>query len=107
MLNDIVWVHADHEPEKDGIITDVKSSDLSSIYNEDDWEDQDFVESIHNKFPNWYLVKMLGFSASNMTEVEEWCSANTKFGKFQKVGWDSGCSYSVGVVFESAKDALF
>lgn len=106
MTEDIVWVHAYHEPEKDGVIADGTSNDLASIYDEDDWEDQDFVESIHNKFPNWYLVKMLGFNASTMTPVEEWCNANVKFGSFKKVGWDSGCSYSVGVVFESSKDAM-
>lgn len=112
-MSDITWV--DYF-DKDGIIDALSPEDLeteeseqnslSEIYDEDDFEDGDFAPSINSKFPGWYLVRMYGFNWMSMVEVKEWCQDNTKFGSWEAVGWSTGCSSSVGVVFESPKDAM-
>lgn len=106
MTKDITWLHGYHEPDKDGLIVDSSEINVATIYDDDDWEDQDYEDSIHKKFPNWYLVKMTGFTTATFVQVEPWLKENCHFGQYQRVGWDTGCSYSVGVVFESAKDAM-
>ena len=102
-MSEITWV--DYF-DKDGIIGTESDTDLSEIYEEDEFEDEDFAPSINSKFPGWYLVRMYGFNWMTMGEVKEWCSGNTKFGSWEAVGWTTGCSSSVGVVFESPKDAM-
>ena len=106
MNNEIVWLWDDMVP--DGKISPEKPvdpSDGDSLFEDDEWEDDDFVQTINDKFPNWYLVKMLGFSSSTFGPVLKWCEQNVK-AEWKQVGWESGCSYSVGVVFESARDAM-
>jgi hypothetical protein len=103
MNNDVTWLWDDLGYHDGQISEDVETSNL---FEEDEWEDGDFVESIHKKFPNWYLVKMLGFSWSTFIPVEEWCKENVKHGEWKKVGWETGCSYSVGVVFSHSRDAM-
>ena len=105
MTKDIEWLADDSEPDNDGVIT----SDIgkySEVWNEDDWEDGDFQPSIAAKYPGWYLVKLVGFTQYSFGKVDPWLVDNVKFGQYNKVGWDSGCSYSVGVVFESPRDAM-
>ena len=94
-MTDITWF----EPE-------YNDSDLDALWDDDDWEDADFEKTINAKYPNWYLVKLPAFNALTIKTIEPWLDDNVKYGKFEKVGWSSGCSYSVGVVFESGKDAM-
>lgn len=98
------WFAEDFEPQQDGIIP--PEPVLNPMYEDDIWEDSDFQQSINVKYPGWYLVKMTGFTAATYDEVEPWLDEHVKFGQYRKVGWDSGCSYSVGVVFEHGRDAM-
>lgn len=100
---DIQWFDEMFEPNKDGFLD---PNAPNALYEEDDWEDGDFNSKIHDQYPGWFLVKITGFIAKTFIEIEPWLNENVKFGAFKKVGWDSGCSYSVGVVFESSKDAM-
>ncbi len=75
------------------------------IFTDDDWEDSYFVESIAKKYPGWHLVKLIGFNEKSFEEVSEWLIDNIK-GSYNKEGWRSECSYSIGVVFKSPKDAM-
>lgn len=101
------WFDCDLEPESDGTLTEEAGKDLmNSLYEEDEFPDGEFVASIHAKYPNWYLIRITGFIAATFVEMKPWLDDNVKFGQYKKVGWDSGCSSSVGVVFESPKDAM-
>jgi hypothetical protein len=104
MTDNITWLDIDYEPMKDGIVEAEPAT--NPMFEEDEWEDGDFQHSIHAKFPNWYLVKMTGFTAVTYAEVAPWLEENVKFGKYERVGWSDGCSTSVGVVFEHGRDAM-
>jgi hypothetical protein len=74
---------------------------------EDTWEVGDFQTGINDRFPGWYLIKMPSYSSRTFQVVRDWLADdNVHFGSYEAVGWDSGCSYGLGVVFESAKDAM-
>lgn len=105
MTDDIKWFPDFAEPDKDGLVS-AEPSDYSEIFDEDDWEDGDFQPSINAKYPGWYLVKLPSFTRHTFSKVDPWLVDSVKFGQYSKVGWDSGCSYSVGVVFESPRDAM-
>jgi hypothetical protein len=101
------WFYDPMEPAEDGQLTQEGQRELmSELYEEDEFPDGEFVESIHSKYPGWYLVRITGFISSTFTQMKPWLDENVKFGQFKKVGWDSGCSSSVGVVFQSPKDAM-
>ena len=109
-MSEVTWVEYFSQ---DGIIAaetpeqaEAAERELNELYEEDDFEDSDFSPSINVKFPGWYLVRMFGFTWQTMGEVKEWCTTNTRFGGWEAVGWASGCSSSVGVVFENPKDAM-
>jgi hypothetical protein len=97
------WFDCDLEPESDGILS---KANLDAMFEEDEFPDGDFVQSIHAKYPDWYLVRVTGFIAATFMQMKPWLDSNVKFGQYKKVGWDSGCSSSVGVVFENPKDAM-
>lgn len=108
MNNDnMIWAEdalGPHNLEADGKIK--PATRRSVMFEEDDLEDEDFEINLQQTYPGWYFVKMVGFSVQSFLEVEPWLESNVAHGDYQRVGWDSGCSYSVGVVFESAKDAM-
>jgi len=109
-MSDVTWVDyfatdgviAPQTPEQ----AQAEEAERNELFEEDDFEDADFAPSINSKFPGWYLVRMFGFTWSNMGEIKTWCEECTSFGGWEAVGWSSGCSTSVGVVFESPKDAM-
>ncbi len=76
------------------------------LFENDDWEDSAFPTRIANEFPGWHQLKISGFTSNKLREVREWCTENVTRGGWKDVGWSSGCSYSVGVVIENAKDAM-
>jgi hypothetical protein len=82
--------------------------DIDEMYEEDEWEDSDFQESISKQYPGWYLVKLPGFTAQMFHNVKTWLAedGNVNYGRFETVGWSSGCAYSVGVIFQSGRDAM-
>lgn len=105
MKQDIDWLEEVSEPDTDGVVT-ADPAAYSEIFYEDDWEDADFQPTIASKYPGWYLVKLPNFTQRTFDQVDPWLVDNVKFGQYSKVGWDSGCSYSVGVVFELSRDAM-
>jgi hypothetical protein len=78
----------------------------SALFEEDDIEDPDFEVNLREKYQGWYFVKLVGFTTRSFEEIGPWLTENVRFGKYDQVGWESGCSYSVGVVFEHPKDAM-
>lgn len=113
-MSDITWVDyfsedgeiAAETPEQQASEAQRHADAISELFEEDDFEDADFAPSINSKFPGWYLVRMYGFTWNTMSDIKDWCASNTKFGEWEAVGWSNGCSTSVGVVFESGKDAM-
>jgi hypothetical protein len=76
------------------------------LLGEDEWEDYVALNDILKKYPpDWYLVKAVNFTYGTMNEMKQWCIDNCQ-GKYDNVGWDSGCSYTVGVIFESHTEAI-
>jgi hypothetical protein len=84
----------------------IEDDDDLEMWEDDDWEDQEFEASVTRDYPGWYLVKLPGFSHATFIKLEPWLAENVKYGDWKKVGWSSGCSYSVGVIFEAPKDAM-
>lgn len=81
--------------------------DFDELFEDDEWEDNEFESRMRKEYPGWYLVKLPGFTARKFEAVKEWLNDdNIQFGQYSTVGWSSNCSYSVGVVFESGKDAM-
>lgn len=73
------------------------------------WEDQKQLESIKRmkKIPDhWYLTKIRNFDGRKLQDMQTWLETNCQQ-RFQRVGWSSGCSTTVGIAFESTNDAFF
>lgn len=86
---------------------EVDDEDFGDLLPADEWEDTGFLKSVAEKYPGWFLVKLPGFTARTFVEVKEWLvDDNVRYGKYEPIGWSSNCAYSVGVVFENAKDAV-
>src|SRR5476651_1915609 len=89
--------------------TEIQTDDeleYDDLIGEDEWEDYVAVNDILKKYPSdWYLVKAVDFTYGTMDEMKQWCLDNCN-DKYEHVGWDSGCSYTVGVIFESHMDAI-
>jgi hypothetical protein len=76
------------------------------IFEEDLWEDLAFPARIADEYPNWHQLRIRNFTSNKLNEIKEWCAENIKRGKWNTVGWTSGCSSSVGVVIENGRDAM-
>lgn len=76
------------------------------VWEDDDWEDNEFLAKVSERLPGWHLMKMQNFNRSTFMQVEKWLKSNVKFGAYETLGWSAGCSYSVGVAFENGKDAM-
>jgi len=88
-------------------LDDELEDDEDEFYLQDDeWEDLAFPERIANEFPGWHQLKITNFTNKKLTEIREWCTDNVTRGGWKDVGWNSGCSYSVGVVIENPRDAM-
>jgi hypothetical protein len=104
---EVVSVSPSFESNADENEEDDDDTSWGILGGEDDWEVADFHKGINAKYPGWFLIKMPEYSSQGFIEVKNWLAdGNVTFGKYEPVGWTSGCSYSVGVVFESAKDAM-
>lgn len=90
----------------DPVDVDEDDDDEYEMWEDDDWADAGLVESVNKEYPGWFLVKLTGFTHYSFIQIEPWLAENVKYGDWHKVGWRSGCATSVGVVFQSAKDAM-
>lgn len=72
---------------------------------EDDWEDTQAILKEREKYPGWLFMKITGFSGATFHSIEKWCRENCR-DQWAKVGWSSGCSYTVAVAFRDYRDAL-
>jgi hypothetical protein len=87
------------EPELD-------NEDYDDFVGEDEWEDGLAIDTIKAKHPDhWVVVKVINFTAQTLADVKEWCINNCSH-PYEHVGWDSGCSYTVGVIFSNHTDAV-
>jgi hypothetical protein len=92
--------------ETQAVQTEDEDLDYDEFVGEDEWEDYVAVNDILKKYPpDWYLVKAVNFTYGTMADMKQWCIDNCN-SKYEHVGWDSGCSYTVGVIFESHMDAI-
>lgn len=80
-------------------------NDYDDFVGEDEWEDEEEVEQVLERYPGWYLVKVTNYTHAKMEAIKEWCEANCTT-KWEKVGWYSGCAYTVGVILEGHVDAV-
>jgi hypothetical protein len=93
------------ETKMDGYMTDTADND-DDFLGDDEWEDIAQLRHITSNYPSdWKVVKVSDFNSETMVDMKEWCSAMCVH-KYDHIGWDSGCSYTVGVIFESISDAV-
>lgn len=87
------------------VILDDDLEDYDEFDEMDLWEDNQWYEHILKKYPpGWHIVKI--GHLTKMKEIDVWLTNNVRFGQYAKEGWGSDCAYSVGIVFESGKDAV-
>lgn len=80
--------------------------DYEDFVGEDEWEDGPAIERIKTRYPDgWMVVKVTNFTQNTLADVKEWCKINCTE-PYDHIGWDSGCSYTVGVIFEGYADAV-
>lgn len=72
---------------------------------EDDWEDTKAIAAERSKLPGWFFMKIEGYVPTTFPKIEKWCKENCAH-RWRKVGWSSGCSYTVAVAFEHWQDAM-
>ncbi|MFP5432709.1 MAG: hypothetical protein ACLGIM_06265 [Alphaproteobacteria bacterium] len=73
---------------------------------EDEWEDLYGFQHAKAKLPeNWHLIKVENFQGQTLAEMDEWLSENCRW-EYRRVGWSSGCAYTVAVGFEHHRDAV-
>jgi hypothetical protein len=75
------------------------------LFEDDDWEVSEFPENIKQQYPGYYCLKITNFNSSTLSDILEWCKSNMTRGEWKRVGWNSDCSYSVGIVAENNIDA--
>jgi hypothetical protein len=54
--------------------------------------------------PNWHVVKVVNFNGETLKTLDDWLKLNCKK-DYKRIGFRSGCAYTVGVAFESAMEA--
>lgn len=72
---------------------------------EDDWEDTQAIAAERAKLPGWFFMKIEGYVPQTFPKIEKWCLENCTH-DFKKIGWHSGCSYTVAIAFEHWQDAM-
>lgn len=73
---------------------------------DDEWEDEAAYEAIVKQMPDgWYLIKISDFNQRKLLEIDDWCTLNCR-GVYQRVGWTSGCAYTVAMQLEDSRDAV-
>lgn len=85
-----------------------EDSELEGDY-EDDLSDfdGDLVEVINKRYPDWTLMRIVYFNRNTFDDIKEWLKDPINgLGRYEVVGWSSGCSTSHGVVFERKIDAM-
>lgn len=97
-----------HNAELEEPVLDLEDDedDDEYLWEDDDWEDSAFPARIATEFPGWHQMKITRFTSGTLFEIKEWCDENIVRGAWKQVGWKSGCSYSVGIVVENARDAM-
>jgi hypothetical protein len=76
-----------------------------TLIDDDVWEDALKFKGIRDKFPTQHIMKVVGYTGRNFVELDEWLKENTRQ-EYRRVGWASGCSTTVAVVFWDATDAI-
>jgi hypothetical protein len=75
------------------------------LFDDYEWEDRPAIATIRQQYPGWYLMKIINYSAPKLAEIEKWLEDNTR-GRWARIGWSSGCAYTVGLAFENDYDTL-
>lgn len=77
---------------------------MEKMFEEDDWEDEFEYENIKRQYTGWTIIKLENFTVASLNKCLDWCQSNVS-GIFKKIGWNSGCSYTVGIAFQDFSDA--
>jgi hypothetical protein len=70
-----------------------------------DWEDKIAAHGIRKQYPDQRILKIANYRASTFGEIEDWCRDNCE-GEWKKIGWRSGCHYTVAMAFWNDLDAV-
>ena len=87
--------------------TEEDYDDYDELVGTDEWEDQEAYSEIMERMPNgWYMIKVSNFNSKKLQEIDEWCSENCR-AEYKRIGWSSGCAYTVAVQFSESCDAVY
>jgi hypothetical protein len=76
-----------------------------TLIDDDVWEDRLKYNGIRAKFPTQHIMKVIGYSGRSFLELDEWLEENCR-DQYKRIGWASGCSTTVAVVFWDSTDAV-
>lgn len=76
-----------------------------TLVDDDVWEDRLKYNGIRAKYPDQHIMKVIGYTGHNFVELDEWLKDNCRQ-PYKRIGWASGCSTTVAVVFWDTTDAI-
>lgn len=85
---------------------EIEDDEDDYIFDDDDWDDADFPQRYLDKYPGYHMLKIQNFNRGKLADIDRWCQLHLINGHYERVGWTSGCSTSVGIVIEDATDAM-
>lgn len=79
--------------------------DYEDWFDVEQWEDDQAFQKYKSSMPSgWRMLKLQRYTNDTLKEIDQWLEDNCS-GKFKRIGWSSGCAYSVAVQFENDFDA--
>ena len=69
------------------------------------WEDQVARSNIRLQYPDAFILKIANYRAVTFVDIEEWCEENCR-DRWEKVGWRTGCHYTVAMAIWNSTDAV-
>jgi hypothetical protein len=76
-----------------------------SLVDDDVFEDRLKYAGIRNQYPTQHILKVIRYTGRSFVELDEWLKENCR-GTYKRIGWASGCSTTVAVVFWDTTDAV-
>lgn len=94
-----------HVPEPEQEYDEDEEYYGNEILSEDAWQDSVAYQKIKGELPaSWHVVKVVDFDGETLRTLDAWLKLNCKK-SYKRIGFRSGCSYTVGVAFASAMEA--
>ncbi len=101
--------HIDEDEEEDEITDDLNEMAEygvdSALISDQKWEDLIAFNGIRARYSYPHILKVINYTPRSLQEQEEWLAENCRE-KWERIGWSSGCSYTVALGFKNHIDAV-